>query len=242
MQPSTPESLYTTDEIMRHASKHLSGISVLSPGGNQSYPAVWASLLVIAVDTAANMEALLALKGIKGLRMGKFKGQTYLMANVDHCQPHIANAALLALLSLDNLALAPKALISDKSEYSPYPKLKRSSVSPAKISKPQHSVAADIEALRALHPDHILLPLKRLKSGSDAFSRMKAEDLKGKLSDEDLAQIEKRFTHDSLRLNAMRWAARGLPVSMAIKKVVLQQEDRDFFTSAHRAGQVLFEP
>lgn len=241
LQPEKAESTYAIEYLEAVANKHLKGVSIISAGGNQDYPAAWASLTVIGVDTAANAATLKALKGIKGIRMGKHKGQTYLMANIENCSPHMANAALIEFLGLDDLALAPMSLTASAPSSALYPKLKRPEQSSTKQQKTVSPLDAEIEAISQLHPDFAEQHLYKLKSGNDAFSRMKAEDLKTTLSSQDLDMIERRFKPESLRLNAMRWAARGLPVSLAIKKVVLLQEDRDFFTSAHRAGQILFE-
>jgi hypothetical protein len=242
LQPDIPESLYPTVYLRNLANKHFNGVTVISAGGNQDYPAIWSTLTVIGLDSEANASSIKAIKGLKGLRLGKHKGQTYLMPNLEDCHPHPANAAFLDWLSQDDLILAKDILRLPNALDSIYPKLKRPASVPTKDSVKSNPLQEEIEAIRHMHPETVDVRLNKLKSGQDEFSRMKADDLKTKLGAEDLEQIERRFKQDSLRLNAMRWAARGLPAALAIRKVVMLQEDRDFFTSAHRSGQALYEP
>lgn len=99
LKPETPESPYPTDHIIKMASKHFTGVSVISAGGNQDYPATWSTLTVIGLDSDANTPLIKALKGMKGIRLGKHKGQTYLMPDLESCAPFQANAAFLEWLT-----------------------------------------------------------------------------------------------------------------------------------------------
>lgn len=240
LQPEEPESLHSIEAIEQIASKHFSGVSVLFPGGNSEYSPAWASLMVIAVDTKANEQLIKSLKGIEGLRIGKAKDQTYLMPDLDDYAAHVANAALLDWLSRENLLSTPKKLETSVKPSVIYPKLTRPETKLVEQDTPASPLAEEIEAIRHIHPESADVRLKKLKSGIDEFSRMKVPDLKEKIAPEELAVIERRLKSEKSRLNAMRWAARGLPVDLAVRKVVLMEEDRDHFVSVHQSSERIY--
>lgn len=76
---------------------------------------------------------------------------------------------------------------------------------------------------------------RALRPGRDDVSRMRANEVMARISDEDRAAIEEAVREPQYRLSAMRWMLRGLDLDKAIRKA---QIDQPSALRAPRARQV----
>ncbi len=243
-RPLAPEALLDAEKVMQAASVHFSGAEVVQAGSADAYPPAWASMTVITVNTVANKDVLKKLKGVNGIRLGKLKDKTYLVADTHNCPPHLANQALLNCLSVSDLMLLPKKLIDDSFADSVFPKLSRPAIAKPyskQLDKDHSTLKADIEAIKALHPLTVDQALSFLKSGIDQYTRMKGEALVASVTPDALEMINRRLTQQKSRENAMRWVLRGLSADLATRKVQLMAQSRDYFTNAYQSGNSLFK-
>ena len=68
------------------------------------------------------------------------------------------------------------------------------------------------------------IPLWRLKSGRDKFSRLKLEQLEKLVSVDDLSLAQREFANVKLLASCLRWRLRGLQINKAIRKVIRDEE------------------
>lgn len=243
-RPLAPEALLDVEKVIQAASVHFSGAEVVQAGSADAYPPAWASMTVITVNTVANKDVLKKLKGVNGIRLGKLKDKTYLVADTHNCPPHLANQALLNCLSVSDLTLLPKKLIAKPLAEQVFPKLIRPAVAKPYSKQPdkgQSTLKADIEALQALHPLAVDQALSFLKSGIDQYTKMKGEALVARVTPDALEMINQRLKSVKSRENAMRWVLRGLSADLATRKVQLMAQSKDYFTNAYQSGNSLFK-
>ena len=89
-----------------------------------------------------------------------------------------------------------------------------------KIPSPKSDMDKALNRLLTLKDKAKFQDYMKLKSGRDAYSSLKGEELKSRISQNDQERIDKRnrILQEDDKAKIYRWILRGLPVDMAISK------------------------
>ncbi len=77
--------------------------------------------------------------------------------------------------------------------------------------------------------------LKKLKVyGLDEVSKINRKELRNLITEENYSLIKEHFPYYKDRDSVIRWILRGLSVDLAIRKILLTKESRNFFIHKHK--------
>jgi ribonuclease HI len=90
--------------------------------------------------------------------------------------------------------------------------------------KPNYSTAKQIKRIIELNSNTKFSDFAKLKSGYDRFSDLTLANLQ-KISPSEISNTVKAYMYDEYwQAKALRWYLRGLPINLAIKKILVDQE------------------